>query len=89
MDTTPTLAEVARRVDDLVERMEKAIDRLETQYVRFDVFVGFKEGMVDGRAEVDRRIEQLESRQEWLVRTIGGLVLAALLGAVFAAGRVG
>lgn len=84
----PTLAEVARRVDDVVSRFDRVITAFETQYVRFDVFVGFKEQQGHVREVLEERLARLESRQEWLVRTIGAVVIAAVLGLVFAAGQV-
>jgi hypothetical protein len=82
----PTIAEVARRVDDVVTRFDRVITAFETQYVRFDVFVGYKEQASQANTAQDDRIRKLEDRQEWLVRTVGAIVLAAILGVVYTLG---
>jgi hypothetical protein len=84
--STPTIHEVARRVDDIVTRFDRVLMQFETQYVRFDVFVGYKEQQIAGNAAQDDRIRKLEDRQEWLVRTVGAIVLAAVLGLVYSLG---
>lgn len=80
--------EVTRRFDEMTDRLEAISHRLETTYVRFDLFEASKQLESAEREQLSQRVAKLESRNEWLIRTVGGMLIAAALGVVLALGRV-
>ena len=79
--------ETTRRIDDLVSRLEALSVRLETKYVRFDLFEASKQLAEAERAQINQRLEKMESRSEWLLRLVGGMIVTAVLGLVITAAR--
>jgi hypothetical protein len=56
---------------------------MESTYVRFDLFEAAKQLSEAEHTQIEERVEKLESRSEWVIRTVGALVLAIILtGAV-------
>lgn len=80
--------EVTRRLDDVTSRLEALAVRMESTYVRFDLFEASKQLSETERLQMSQRIDKLESRSEWLIRTVGAIIIAALLGVVIATARV-
>lgn len=80
--------EVTRRLDDVTSRLEALALRMESTYVRFDLFEASKQLSETERLQMSQRLDKLESRSEWLLRTVGGIIIAAVLGMVIAAARV-
>jgi hypothetical protein len=76
--------EISRRLDEVVTRLESLSGHLEKTYVRLDLFQATRQLSDTERQQMDVRLSKLESRQEWLVRTVGGIIIAAVLGAVIA-----
>lgn len=72
-DQEPTLTEIMRRLDELSLEVRSIPLRFEETFVRREVYRS-------EQAHVRDRIEKLESRGEWVVRTVGALVIAAVLG---------
>lgn len=83
----PTLAEVSRRLDEVASRLEALAVRMESTYVRFDLFEASKELTETERKGFDLRLEKLESRSEWLIRTVGAIIIAAVLGLVISVSK--
>ena len=83
-----SLREVSRRMDEVTGRMEALGTRMETTYVRFDLFEASKQLNETERMQLSNRLDKMESRSEWIVRTVGGLVIAAVLGVVIAMARM-
>ena len=79
--------EVTRRLDEVTTRLEALGTRMESTYVRFDLFEASKQLSETERVQMSSRIEKLEARSEWLVRTVGAIVVAAVLGLVIATAR--
>lgn len=84
-----SLGEVSRRLDEVTNRLEQLANQIENRYVRFDLFEASKQLSETERDQLDKRIEKLESRSEWLVRSVGGIVIAAVLALAVGASRVG
>lgn len=84
---TPSLGEVSRRLDDVTSRLEALAVRMESTYVRFDLFEASKELQETERKQLEVRVGGLESRSEWLIRTVGAIIIAAVLGVVVTATR--
>lgn len=79
--------EVSRRLDDVTSRLESLAARMETTYVRFDLFEAAKQLQEAERTQMSDRVDKLESRSEWIIRTVGGIVIAAILGLVISVTR--
>lgn len=79
--------EVTRRLEEITVRMESLALRMEQTYVRFDLFEASKQLQETERLQLSNRVEKLESRSEWIVRTVGGIVITAVLGIVVALAR--
>lgn len=76
MSVEPTLGEVMRRIDDLVQRLETLTTKVEETYVRHDVFNTAVE-----------RLAKVEDRSEWVIRLMLGLIISAIVGTVIVASR--
>lgn len=72
----PTIGELSRQVQGVLVRVESVVSRLETQYVRNDLYLL-------GQKNVDDRITQLEDDKKWLYRLVIGFIVTAVLVAVF------
>lgn len=88
VDQQPSPYELGRRMDDVANRLEGIMARFETQFLRAEVFEAYKEYLRSEHRELDERIKKVESRQDWVVRTVGTVLIGAILGAVFALGKV-
>lgn len=55
---------------------------MESTYVRFDLFEASKELSETERKQLEARVVALESRSEWVIRTIGAIIIAAVIGVV-------
>lgn len=88
MSDDRTLGEVSRRMDEVVARMETMSTRMETQFVRFDLFEASKQLNETERSQLSDRVSKLESRSEWLIRTVGGVIITGLVGAAIALARM-
>lgn len=82
----PTLSEIMRRLDDLNGRFEdltiefKSIPlRIDETYVRRDVYSADHLRLEQAMLGIMHRLEKMESRAEWTVRTVGGLVMSAVV----------
>jgi hypothetical protein len=84
----PSLHDVTRRLDEIAERLEKLAARIESGYVRIDLFEATKQLSETERGQLDIRLSKLENRSEWIVRTVGGIIIAAVLGLVIAASKL-
>lgn len=90
----PSLGEVARLIEALrsettsrFDKIDGKFDRLDSVYVRketYDALASSTGVLIDGlRADVSR----MQNSQSWLLRTLGGAVIIALVGAFFAAAK--
>ena len=89
--TEPTLGEVMRRFDEFDARHSKQFDelsaevkaipaRIDETFVRqvvYDVVVG----------GLRKEIAEIKSRSEWLVRTVGGIIIVGVVGLLFGVSR--
>lgn len=69
----PTLTEILRRLDELSQDVKEIPLRVQEEFVRREVYTS-------ERTHLDDRVRRLESRSEWLVRTIGALVIGLVFG---------
>lgn len=75
-DGDRTLGEIGRLLDSTLTRIESLVTQLDATYLRKDLFNQRMEGIED-------RLDKIESRGEWVVRTVGALVIAGIFSAVF------
>lgn len=79
MQHEPTLGEIMRRLDDLSLEVKAIPLRFEESFIRRDVYRADLERVQDNLKTLTDRIHKVESRSEWVVRTVGGLVITAVL----------
>jgi hypothetical protein len=70
----PTLGEILRRLDELSQDVKDLPLRVQEEFVRRETYVA-------ERLHLDDRVSRLESRSEWIVRTVGALVIGLVVGA--------
>jgi hypothetical protein len=76
-----TTGELGRLLDSVISRLEALIPQLDQTYLRKDLFETEKRIISD-------RLDKIESRGEWIVRTVGGLFIAAIFSAVIAITKI-
>lgn len=91
-----SIQELARRLDEVVGTLEGLVSRLDATYLRRDLFDAksqtaelARDRQSDAMAALTDRVAQLEDDKKWLVRLVLGFIVLAVLGAVFAAAKVG
>lgn len=82
MEHEPTLGEIMRRLDELSLEVKSIPLRFEESFIRRDVYRADLERVQDSLKNLNERIKQQESRYEWVVRTVGAIVIAGLLSLV-------
>lgn len=82
MEHEPTLGEIMRRLDELSLEVKSIPLRFEESFIRRDVYRADLERVQDNLKNLTDRIEKQDNRYEWIVRTVGGLVIAAILAVV-------
>ena len=81
MDIEPTLGEVMRRLDDLTIEVKQMNLNISQTYVRKDVYDSDSDRISQAMTHITDRLEKMESRSEWVVRTVGALFIATVVGA--------
>lgn len=79
----PTLGEIMRRLDELSLEVKAIPLRFEESFVRRDVYRSDLERVQIALDHLTTRIEKEEDRTEWVTRTVGGMIIAAVLGVAF------
>jgi len=82
MAEEPTLSEIMRRLEELTLEVKSIPLRIDETYVRRDVYSSDHVRFEQAMEHIMVRIEKMESRAEWTVRTVGGLVITAIVSAV-------
>lgn len=76
----PTLSEIMRRLDEITIDVKSIPLRFEETFVRREVYRSDQKHLED-------RVEKLESRSEWIVRTVGALVIGFIFGVAIMIGN--
>ena len=76
-DGERTPGEIARALDSLTEEVRGFRAEITQSYVRKDVYEAEKSNHLT-------RLTVVENRQEWVMRTIGALIFAAIIGGLLA-----
>lgn len=84
MENEPTLGEIMRRLDEMSLELKAIPLRFDETYVRREVARADHERIIQALNFLTTRLEKIESRSEWTIRTVGALIF----GAVFAAALI-
>ena len=84
----PTLGEVMRRLDDLTMEVKQLNLNVGQTYLRKDVYESDTERISQAMDHITDRLEKMESRSEWVVRTVGALMISTIVGASVYVGQV-
>jgi hypothetical protein len=71
-----TPGELGRLLDSVITRIENLILNLDATYLRKDLFDTEKR-------IINERLDKIEGRGEWIVRTVGALFIAAVFSTIF------
>lgn len=89
-----SLGEVARliealRVDNTVrfDKLDARLDTFDATYVRRETYTADRKGSELYIAGMESRVAKLEGTLQWVLRTAGGGVIAAVIGLFFAASK--
>jgi hypothetical protein len=77
----PTLGEVMRRLDDLTMEVKQMNLNVGQTYLRKDVYDSDSERFSQAMEHITDRLEKMESRSEWVIRTVGALFITTVVGA--------
>jgi len=83
----PTLGEVMRRLDDLTMEVKQMNLNVGQTYLRKDVYDSDSERFSQALEHITDRIEKMESRSEWVIRTVGALFIMSVVGASMYVGQ--
>lgn len=84
----PTLGEVIRRLDDVTMELKQMNLNISQTYVRIDVYTSDTARIIQATDHIVQRVEKMESRSEWVIRTVGALIIATLVGASMYIGQI-
>jgi len=84
----PTLGEVMRRLDELTIEVKQMNLNISQTYLRKDVYESDTERISQAMDHITDRLERMESRSEWVVRTVGALFIATVVGASVYVGQI-
>jgi len=84
----PTLGEVMRRLDELTIEVKQMNLNISQTYLRKDVYESDTERISQAMGHITDRLERMESRSEWVVRTVGALFIATVVGASVYVGQI-
>jgi hypothetical protein len=88
MEQQPTLGEVMRRLDDLTMEVKQMNLNISQTYVRQDVYSSDTDNIQQAMEHITDRLEKMESRSEWVIRTVGALFIATVVGASMYVGQI-
>ena len=77
-----------RRLDDLTMEVKQMNLNVSQTYLRKDVYDSDSERFSQAMEHITDRIEKMESRSEWVVRTVGALMIATIVGASLYVGQI-
>ena len=77
-----------RRLDDLTMEVKQMNLNVSQTYLRKDFYDSDSERFSQAMEHITDRIEKMESRSEWVVRTVGALMIATIVGASVYVGQI-
>jgi hypothetical protein len=88
MDYEVTLGEIMRRLDDLTSEVKQINTNIGETYVRRDVYSSDSARFQQAMETITDRVAKMESRSEWVIRTVGALLIATIVGASVYVGQI-
>ena len=70
-----------RRLDDLTMEVKQMNLNVGQTYLRKDVYDSDSERFSQAMEHITDRLEKMESRSEWVIRTVGALFIMSVVGA--------
>ena len=90
-DGTPTLGEVVRRLEEVASRLQQLTDRLDTTYLRHDVYRAERRADEGRLAVIEGRLDEHDSDRTWLRRaaitSVAFPLLVTIIGSIILAVR--
>lgn len=83
-----TLGEVMRRLDELTMEVKQMNINISQTYLRKDVYESDTERISQAMEHITDRLQKMESRSEWVIRTVGALFIATVVGASMYVGQI-
>jgi tetrahydromethanopterin S-methyltransferase subunit G len=80
-EVKPSLGEIMRRLDDLTMEVKQMNLNVSQTYLRKDVYDSDTERITQAMSHITDRLEKMESRSEWVIRTVGALFILSVVGA--------
>ena len=77
-----------RRLDDLTMEVKQLNLNVGQTYLRKDVYESDTERISQAMDHITDRLEKMESRSEWVIRTVGALSIATVVGASMYVGQI-
>jgi hypothetical protein len=87
-EVKPSLGEIMRRLDDLTMEVKQMNLNVSQTYLRKDVYDSDSERVTQAMEHITDRLEKMESRSEWVIRTVGALFIATVVGASMYVGQL-
>ncbi len=77
-----------RRLDELTIEVKQMNLNISQTYLRKDVYESDTERITQAMDHITDRISKMESRSEWVIRTVGALFIATVVGASMYVGQI-
>jgi tetrahydromethanopterin S-methyltransferase subunit G len=87
-EVKPSLGEIMRRLDDLTMEVKQMNLNVSQTYLRKDVYDSDSERVTQAMEHITDRLEKMESRSEWVIRTVGALFISTVVGASLYIGQI-
>jgi len=87
-EVKPSLGEIMRRLDDLTMEVKQMNLNVSQTYLRKDVYDSDSERVTQAMEHITDRLAKMESRSEWVIRTVGALFIATVVGASMYVGQI-
>ena len=87
-EVKPSLGEIMRRLDDLTMEVKQMNLNVSQTYLRQDVYDSDSQRVTQAMEHITDRLQKMESRSEWVIRTVGALFIATVVGASMYVGQI-
>ena len=77
-----------RRLDELTIEVKQMNINISQTYLRKDVYESDTERISQAMEHITDRLQKMESRSEWVIRTVGGLFIMSVVGASMYVGQI-
>lgn len=77
-----------RGLNDLTMEVKQMNINISQTYVRKDVYDSDSDRISQAMTHITDRLEKMESRSEWVIRTVGALFIATVVGASMYVGQL-